>query len=104
MQTNDSTTDILADGMLTVGAAAEFLSVGRTTIYGAMDSGQLAYVKIGRSRRIPRRALVAFAAANLTGGWNTTPPSQCGRILQVDTAKEVADGDCHDIARIKAPK
>jgi len=52
-----------------VKGGAEFLSVSRTTVYGLMETGQLRYVKIGKARRIPRRALVELAAANLRGGW-----------------------------------
>jgi excisionase family DNA binding protein len=38
-------------------AAAEKLSMGRTTIYGKMASGEIESVKIGRSRRISNDAL-----------------------------------------------
>jgi excisionase family DNA binding protein len=63
--------DILADGLQTVEAAADFLAVGKTTLYKAMERGELPYVKIGRARRIPRRALLNYAANNLRGGWAT---------------------------------
>ncbi len=53
------------DGMLTVDAAAKFLSLSRTTIYDMMESGDLPYVKFGRSRRVPRRALIEAAAGAL---------------------------------------
>jgi excisionase family DNA binding protein len=49
--------DMLADGLVTVTEAATFLGVGRTTVYVLMDSGQLHFVKIGKCRRIPKRAL-----------------------------------------------
>lgn len=60
---------LLGDGLTDVKGAAEFLAVSRTTVYGLMETGQLRYVKIGKARRIPRRALVELAAANLRGGW-----------------------------------
>jgi excisionase family DNA binding protein len=63
------TDGLLADGLVDVKEAAEFLSVSRTTIYALMETGQLRYVKIGKARRIPRRAMIELAAANLRGGW-----------------------------------
>lgn len=64
-----SDTALVADGLLTVDGAAAFCHVARSTIYKAMDAGLLAYVKIGRARRIPRKALIEFAARGLRGGW-----------------------------------
>lgn len=43
--------------------AALALGVSRTKVYELMASGQLASVKIGRSRRIPVDALTAFVSA-----------------------------------------
>ena len=48
--------------LLTVEAAAELLSLGRTTVYELVATGELASVKIGRSRRIPYEALRRFIA------------------------------------------
>ena len=64
---------LVADGLMTVTEAAGFLSLSRSTLYTLMDSGRLPYVRIvcnGRraARRIPRKALVALAAAQLVGG------------------------------------
>jgi len=59
--------DIVSEGLMTVAAASEFLSIGRSKLYDLMDSGELRYVKLGRSRRIPRRSVHQLAAANLTG-------------------------------------
>ena len=61
-------TELVADGLLSIDEACEFLSVGRSTLYELMDAGKLPFTKIGRSRRIPRRALVELAAAGLRGG------------------------------------
>ena len=49
--------------------AAEF-EVSEQAVYTLMDRGQLAFVKLGRSRRIPRRAVVEMAARGLRGGTN----------------------------------
>ena len=46
--------------LLTPEEAAKRLSVGRTTVYELMGSGQLDSVTIGRSRRIPTDALNEF--------------------------------------------
>jgi len=59
---------LVADGLMTVREAARFLSVSQSTLYVLMDSGRLAYVKIGRARRLPRRGVTQFAADNMVGG------------------------------------
>ncbi len=56
---------IVEGGLVTVAAAAAFLSVARSTIYVLMGCGDLPFLKIGRGRRIPRRALVSYAVARL---------------------------------------
>lgn len=60
---------LVADGLITVAEAAQFLALSRSSLYVLMESGQVAYVKIGRARRIPRASVVALAAINLRGGW-----------------------------------
>jgi excisionase family DNA binding protein len=42
--------------------AARRLSVGRTTIYELMSSGELQSVTIGRCRRVPVRSLSSFVS------------------------------------------
>ena len=61
--------DVVEEGLTTVAEAARFLCISRSSLYALMDAGGLVYVKLGRARRIPRRALVDLAADNLTGGW-----------------------------------
>ncbi len=61
-------TEALAYGCLSLPEAVRFSSVGRSTIYGAMESGVLPFVKIGRRRLVPRRALVEWLASGLRGG------------------------------------
>jgi excisionase family DNA binding protein len=48
--------------LLTAEAAAEELSISRGRVYELIASGRLNSVKIGKSRRISRRALEAFVA------------------------------------------
>ena len=61
---------LVAGGLASVAASAAFLSLSRSTLYVLMDEGTLAYVKLRRARRIPKRALVDLAARNLHGGGN----------------------------------
>ncbi len=58
---------LLRDGLMTIPETAVFLRLSRSTIYGLMERGELPYVCIGSSRRIPRRALVDLAASHLRG-------------------------------------
>ena len=60
--------ELVADGLMTVKECAEFLHLSRSSVYELMNSGDLCYAKLGRSRRIPRRAVVELAACELRGG------------------------------------
>ncbi|ASO17950.1 excisionase family DNA binding protein [Actinoalloteichus hoggarensis] len=40
--------------------AAVILSIGRTRVFGLINSGELRSVRIGGSRRVPRAALAEF--------------------------------------------
>ena len=53
--------DLLADGLMTVEEAATYLRIGRTKVYDFMAAQDLPYVKLGKSRRIPKVALRLFA-------------------------------------------
>jgi excisionase family DNA binding protein len=59
---------IVDEGLATITQASEFLSWGTSSIYKAMDAGELTYAKLGKSRRIPWRALREFAARQLVDG------------------------------------
>lgn len=54
------------DGMLTVPEARAFLKVSSTSLYYWMEIGELPYTKFGRARRIPKKALITFAALRTT--------------------------------------
>jgi excisionase family DNA binding protein len=56
---------IVADGLLTPKEAALFLGISVAGLYKFMQKGDLIYTKLGRSRRIPKRAVVEFAASHL---------------------------------------
>jgi excisionase family DNA binding protein len=90
--------DVLADGLLTVADAATFLALSRSTLYEAMERGELVYVKLGRARRIPRRALLAWAEAGLTGGWSMQPHKGYGCDSQTAERQEVAEPCCQSVA------
>lgn len=61
------TDEMLADGLMTVKEAASFLRLGISTIYEQMDAGRLGYCKVGRARRIPKRAVIELAKAAYVG-------------------------------------
>jgi excisionase family DNA binding protein len=55
------------EGLVTVPQASSFLSVSRAKLYAMMGTGELPFVKMGRCRRVPRRALLALVERNLVG-------------------------------------
>jgi excisionase family DNA binding protein len=48
--------------LLTVHQASQLIGVSRTTLYKLMDTGQLAHVHIGASRRLPLQAAHDYVA------------------------------------------
>ncbi|GEM_PF-1975390 len=58
---------LVSDGLMTVPEVAAFLRLSRSTVYALMEKGALPYVRIGAARRVPRRAVIDLAAANLRG-------------------------------------
>ena len=56
----------MIDGLDRVAEAARFLGLSRSNIYELMGAGKLPFVKIGRSRRIPHRALIELATRHLS--------------------------------------
>ena len=65
--------ELVRDGLMTVREAVAFLRLGRSTLYGLMERGDLPYASIGARRLIPRRALVDLAASHLRGNILTSP-------------------------------
>jgi excisionase family DNA binding protein len=59
--------ELIGDKFVTVNEVSDYLGVARSTLYRLMDSGELAYAKIGRSRRIPLAAARKLAADSLRG-------------------------------------
>lgn len=59
--------------LLTVEAAADQLSIGRTTMYALIRAGDIATVRVGRLRRIPADALTAYTAVLLAAQRNEQP-------------------------------
>ncbi len=53
------------DGAVSVKEATRLLSVSRSLLYAMMESGKLAYARIGRRRVIPRKAIQEVIAANM---------------------------------------
>jgi excisionase family DNA binding protein len=60
--------ELVCDGLDRIADVQSFLALSRSAVYERMDRGVLPSVKIGRSRRIPHRAVLAFAARHLVGG------------------------------------
>ena len=63
----DKHRDIVIEGLMRVPEAAIFFGLSRAAVYRLMDRGELSWVKLGRARRIPRRAAVDLAARRLIG-------------------------------------
>lgn len=54
--------------LLSVRQVAERLGLSRSSVYLLMEQGQLAYVKLGRTRRIQLAALVELIESNRSVG------------------------------------
>ena len=60
--------EMVRDGLVTIEAAMEFLDISRASLYRLINEGALPTVKLACARRVPRRALVKFAASHVVGG------------------------------------
>jgi excisionase family DNA binding protein len=60
--------DLLDDGFDRVRDVARFLKVSVSHVYLLMEQRKLPYLKLGKSRRIPHRAVLDLAARHLVGG------------------------------------
>jgi len=65
MGNKDQAQKLVADGLDKVKEVAAFCKISVATLYKLMERGELPYTKIGRSRRIPHKAVVELAARNL---------------------------------------
>jgi excisionase family DNA binding protein len=57
---------MVEEGAVDVAGACAFTGLGRTFLYGLMDSGRLPFVKLGKRRLIPRAELRRLLAESLT--------------------------------------
>jgi excisionase family DNA binding protein len=57
--------DLLANGLQRVKEVAKFCGVSRAQVYRLMENGELPYVKLGKCRRIPQRAVLEMVNRNL---------------------------------------
>ena len=53
-----------AKGLARINEAEQFLGLSRATLYGLMERGEMPYVKLGKSRRIPWNALEELVRQN----------------------------------------
>jgi excisionase family DNA binding protein len=58
-------TEMIEDGAFAIPEAQRFSTLSRATIYNLMESGELPYIKMGRRRAIPRRALIEMMSRGL---------------------------------------
>ena len=56
---------LIADGLQRITDAAKFLGISRSLVYRLINSGALPTVRIGRTRRIPIRAVLELAATSV---------------------------------------
>jgi excisionase family DNA binding protein len=56
---------LVSEGLKTIREACEFTRLSRSDLYSRMERGEIPYVKLGRRRLIPHRALVELAATGL---------------------------------------
>lgn len=61
----ESAFEQVSEGLMRIGEVLDFLGVSRAFLYAEMARGALPWVKLGRSRRVPRRAVLEYAATRL---------------------------------------
>jgi excisionase family DNA binding protein len=62
---------LLEDGVMTVPEGQEFSRLSRSALYALMERGELPYVKLGKRRMIPRRALIEMMRRGLVARQKT---------------------------------
>jgi excisionase family DNA binding protein len=65
MGTTTKEVTLLNEGLRTVEEGQDYTRLSRSALYTLMERGELAYVKIGRRRLIPHRALLELAQRGL---------------------------------------
>jgi len=58
-------TTLDAAGLQPVRAVAEFLAISRSKVYQLMETGELPYVKLGKSRRVRWSDVIALVDQNV---------------------------------------
>lgn len=66
--------DMVAEGLARPKEAGKYLAYSLSYIYILMDDGRLPFVGTGRARRIPWKAVHAYAAENLCTTGRNGPP------------------------------
>lgn len=59
---NQLTADDFADGLLSISEVADFCRVSTREVYRLMESHEMPWTKVGRCRKVPRRALLRWLA------------------------------------------
>jgi excisionase family DNA binding protein len=62
---NRTQRELVEDGLERVEDAAAFLQISRASMREIIRRREIKIVRIGRSVRVPRRALIAFAASRV---------------------------------------
>ncbi len=70
--------ELVSDGLMKVAEVSDFLRVSRSSVYELMAGGELPWAKLGRARRIPRRAVVELVARCLRGGSHVSERASVG--------------------------
>lgn len=65
---NSTNNEIISDGLERISEAAAFLGMSRSHIYRLIREGVLPSVKIGKSRRVPIRAVRDLALNSMVSG------------------------------------
>jgi excisionase family DNA binding protein len=65
MRTESTENELLTEGALQINDAVTWSGIGRSKLYMAMAEGDLSYVRVGKRRLIPKRALRDYLASRL---------------------------------------
>lgn len=65
---NSTNNEIISDGLERISEAAAFLGMSRSHVYRLIREGVLPSVKIGKSRRVPIRAVRDLALNSMVSG------------------------------------